>query len=78
MKYTCAQGDTWDSIAFKAYGDEFLFTQIMDANRYFSDYVMFNGGEVVEIPDQVVIENTLFSTPWQTGANIRVIEAPWS
>ena len=77
MKYICSQGDTYDSIAYKAYSDEFLFPQIMEANRNHADVLMFDGGEVIEIPDRVVIENTLVSTPWQTGATIRVIDAPW-
>lgn len=77
MKYICTQGDTWDSIAFKVYGDEFLFPQIMEANRGYSEYVMFNGGESIAIPDRVYIENTLVSTPWQTGNTIRIIDAPW-
>lgn len=77
MIYTCSQGDTFDSIAFKAYSDEFLFTQIMEANRQFADVVIFDGGERVTIPDMVLIDNTIVSTPWQTGNTIRIIDAPW-
>lgn len=78
MKYVCTQGDTFDTIAYKAYSDEFLFPQIMEANRNYSDMVIFDGGEIIEIPDRVVIENTIVSTPWQTGSTIRIIDAPWS
>lgn len=77
MIYTCSQGDTWDSVAFKVYNNEFLFPQIMDANRPFADMVMFEGGEKITIPDKVYIENNLVSTPWQTGNTIKIIEAPW-
>lgn len=77
MIYTCSQGDTWDSIAYKAYGDEFLFPQIMESNRQYADYVLFDGGEKINIPDRVYVENTLISTPWQTGNTIKIIKPPW-
>lgn len=77
MIYTAARGDTWDSIAYKAFGDEFFMPQIMEANRKYSGVVIFDGGERVTIPDQVYIESAIISTPWQTGAKIAVITAPW-
>lgn len=77
MRYVCSQGDTWDSIAYKAYGDEMIFPQIMEANRGMADVVMFDGGEIVDIPDRIIIENTIISRPWETGGTIRIITAPW-
>lgn len=78
MIYTAAKGDTWDSIAYKAYGDEFQFVQIMEANRDKSDTVVFDGGESVVVPDVVISEDTIISSPWQDGPKIRVITPPWS
>ena len=78
MIYIAANGDTWDAIAFKAYGDEFQFPQIMEANRDKSDVVIFSGGESVTIPDRVVVEDTIISSPWQTGSKIRIISPAWS
>lgn len=77
MIYTCSQGDTWDSVAFKAYGDEFLFPQIMEENRDYADVVTFEGGEKIDIPDRLVVENSIIATPWETGAKIGIIKAPW-
>lgn len=77
MKYIAVNGDTWDSISYKAFGDEFQFAQIMEANREYSDVVIFVGGESVTIPDQIVVEDTVISSPWQTGAKIAVITPAW-
>lgn len=77
MIYIAAQGDTWDSIAYKAFGDEFMFIQIMKANRALSDVVVFDGGERVTVPENIEITQTMVATPWQTGTQIAVITAPW-
>lgn len=77
MEYTCSRGDTWDSIASKAYGDEFLFPQIMDANRIYSDMVMFEGGEKITVPENVYSENAVIASPWGAGNTVKIITAPW-
>lgn len=77
MKYTAAKGDTWDSISYKVYGDEFQFPFIMEANRNHSDVVVFDGGESVVIPDRVVVENAVIATPWSDGSVIRIIKPAW-
>ena len=48
-------GDTWDIIAKKVYGDEFLADQLMDANRDLINNFVFSEGIEVECPD---IENS--------------------
>jgi hypothetical protein len=78
MKYTCAQGETWDSIAYQAFKDEMMFPTIMDANRKYNDVVIFDGGEVIEIPDSVITDSIFVTTPFQSGGSIRVILPPWS
>lgn len=77
MKYVAVQGDTWDSIAYKAFGDEFMFPQIMDANRDYYDVVIFEGGESIDIPDKIVTENKLVASPFEKGESIRIISSPW-
>lgn len=63
--YTAANGDTWDSIAFKTVGDEFLCDQVCAANAYHLDgIVMFEGGEKVEIPDDLAVEAAMIKAPW--------------
>lgn len=53
--YTCAQGETWDSLAYDAYGDddvdgEYLAHWLIQVNPKYMHTVMFEGGEVVQIP----------------------------
>lgn len=63
--YTAVHGDTWDSIAYKVYGDEFLCDQLCKANsRHMSDIVMFEGGEKVTIPDSLAADSTIIKAPW--------------
>lgn len=76
MIYTAVCGDTWDSIAFKVYGDEMALSQIMEMNRSFSDTVTFNGGEIIVLPDEIVESSVVVATPWKSGA-VTVITAPW-
>lgn len=63
--YICAQGDTWDSVAYKTVGDEFMCDKICAANsREHEGVVMFEGGEHVEIPDTLAVETTIIKAPW--------------
>ena len=63
--YTAVHGDTWDSIAYKTVGDEFLCDQICAANaREHEGVVMFDGSEKVTIPDIVVAQSTVIKAPW--------------
>ncbi|MBQ9395778.1 MAG: tail protein X [Proteobacteria bacterium] len=61
-----ANGDTWDSIAYRYTGDEFQCDAIREANSYaYSDVVIFTGGEQVVIPDAAVVEPTIIRAPWE-------------
>ena len=77
MQYTATFGDTWDTIAFKAYGDEMLFPEIIAANRGMESILVFTGGESVEIPERLVVENSVIASPFQSGATVSIITAPW-
>lgn len=77
MVYIAVKGDTWDSISYKAFNDEFQFPIILENNRNMSDVVVFEGGESVIIPDQIVEEDTIISSPWQTGTKIAIITPAW-
>lgn len=44
MTYRTVLGDTWDIIAKKVYGDEFLADQLMDANRELLGNFIFSEG----------------------------------
>lgn len=65
-KYIAAMGDTWDSIAYKAYGDEFMCDDICKANmRTLEGVIMFEGGEEVIIPDVVSSQVNVIKAPWE-------------
>jgi len=70
-KYTTMQGDTWDYIAYKVYGEqpgaELYMHTLLDANPAYLLYVVLPAGVVLNIPDiQVELPKTL--PPWKRGA----------
>lgn len=63
--YIAVHGDTWDSIAYKTVGDEFLCDVICAANsREHEGVVVFDGGETVVIPDTVSVQSSIIKSPW--------------
>lgn len=63
--YIASRGDTWDSIAFKVYGDEFLCDDLCAANsRTLEGVIMFEGGEHVTIPDRLTVKTSVIKAPW--------------
>lgn len=49
--YIAESGDTWDSISFKIYEDEFKVELLMNANKELMHIFVFSGGEKVKIPE---------------------------
>lgn len=49
--YETVQGDTWDMIAKKVYGEEKYAGYLMESNRLLLDYMIFPGGVVFSIPE---------------------------
>jgi phage tail protein X len=49
--YNTIQGDTWDWIAKKHYGDEFAIPPLLDANPEYMDVVIFPSGVALVIPE---------------------------
>jgi len=49
-EYIATQGDRWDSIAYKAYGDASQMNPIIEANPSISLSTSFVGGERLLIP----------------------------
>lgn len=76
MKYTCTQGDCWDGISYKVFQNEMIYPQLLEINREFSDVICFNGGEVLEIPDQMIVDELFITKPYQRNA-ISIISTPW-
>lgn len=70
-EYTCAGGETWDSIALEIFDDEKYAAEIMAANPRYSGRVVFTGGEVLQLPlvEMPEDEDTTapVSAPWKEG-----------
>lgn len=49
--YTTIQGDTWDSIAYKLFGDESYMKDLIEANWDYVDVLVFSGNTVLTVPD---------------------------
>lgn len=49
--YTTVQGDCWDIIAKKVYGDEKYASYLMENNLKLLDTFMFKSGVVVNTPE---------------------------
>lgn len=65
--FIASHGDTWDSVAYKTTGNEFLCDIIRQANSsLFSDVVIFEGGERLNIPESIQAEIKTIKTPWET------------
>lgn len=55
--YVTNQGDRWDSIAQKAYGDATMFNDIVSANPFVPNTLVFEAGIKLQIPI-IETENT--------------------
>lgn len=49
--YTTMQGDTWDQIAKRALGDEYLLHEIINVNPEYRETVIFPANVQLRIPD---------------------------
>ena len=49
--YTTVQGDTWDSITFKLYGDPNYMGYLIESNWPTLDYLVFPDGIVLNVPE---------------------------
>ena len=65
QKYRTKNGEMWDSIAYKLYGDEKKATDIIAVNPRLADYVVFTGKEIINLPDNVEHIDTSTLAPWR-------------
>lgn len=49
--YTTTQGDMWDSISYKVYGDEKYMGFLMQNNLELLDIFIFGAGAVISVPE---------------------------
>lgn len=63
-EYVARQGDTWDLISYRSYGSEYHITELVLANYQFINTVIFDGGEVLIIPELATEKSSLLP-PWR-------------
>lgn len=63
-KYRTVQGDMWDWIAYKVYGDEAYIKILLEHNQKYADYVVLPAGIVLNCPD-VALPNPIHLPPWR-------------
>lgn len=49
--YTTIQGDTWDLIAYKLWGSEYLLPLLLEANPMHRATIFFTGDVVLNVPE---------------------------
>lgn len=55
--YTTVQGDTWDLISYKIYGDEKYIGTLMQSNFPLLDYTVFPAGVIINVPALPSVES---------------------
>lgn len=61
--YTTIQGDTWDLIAYKLWGSEYLLPLLFEANPQCKDILIFEGGLLLNVPE-VLVEDVTERPEW--------------
>lgn len=64
--YTTSQGDTWDMISYKVYGNEKHIDALLQANLIHRNTIIFSANETLVIPKIEVLQHTMLP-PWKRG-----------
>lgn len=67
--YVTSENDTFDLIAFRKYGNEFLASLIIEYNSRYADVVIFDSGTVLQLPEIEVVEAEKSLPPWRQRSN---------
>lgn len=62
--YKTIQGDTWDGIAVKVYGDEKYMNDLLEANQTYREIIIFPANVSLSLPD-VATQATSILPPWK-------------
>jgi phage tail protein X len=62
--YKTVQGDTWDHISYKVYGEDKYSMELMRANPKYTNIVFFSGGVSLICPD-ISQEDASTTAPWR-------------
>lgn len=63
--YTTTQGDAWDTIAYKLWGEERLAHRLMQANPEHMDVLLFPAGLVLAVPVAEKVQKNMELPPWR-------------
>ncbi len=64
--YTTKSGDTWDTVAYKVWGDEMYMDTLIKANLGHKDTFIFPAGVVLALPE-IGLEVSDSLPPWKRG-----------
>lgn len=62
--YTTIQGDMWDLIAKRLYGDEAALNVLLEANQQYADTVVFPAGVVLKVSEYTAPVTSILP-PWR-------------
>lgn len=65
--YTAMAGETWDFLALCAYDDEALASVLIEANPRYCDVLIFEGGELIRIPNIEPVAVSESIPPWRAA-----------
>nr|DAL57713.1 MAG TPA_asm: baseplate wedge protein [Caudoviricetes sp.] len=54
--YTTVLGDTWDSIAYRLFGDSKAYNSLLELNQEYSDIVIFSAGVKIKYQDKILVK----------------------
>ena len=63
-EYKTIQGDTWDGIAVKVYGDEKYMNELLEANQAYREIIIFPANVSLSLPD-IQTQTTTILPPWK-------------
>lgn len=67
--YTTVSGDTWDIVAYKAYGNEMYMDTLIKANIEYKDTYIFPAWVVLTLPEiELTVSESL--PPWKQGVTV--------
>ena len=62
--YKTIQGDTWDGIAVKVYGDEKYMNELLEANQAYREIIIFPANVSLSLPD-IQTQTSTILPPWK-------------
>lgn len=62
--YTTIQGDMWDLIAYKVYGNEAYMTDLLEANEQYKSTSVFPAGVTLTCPE-IPVKKSRIAPPWK-------------